>query len=111
MQTFYMITGRDVLYLYEKNGTNYNRQYIEGNPEFHYQVNNMKNDIEKLLKALMEEYNLDSILEITFVVIGNDDPIVTEAVDRALEGHISKQYDLSTIMPEIIKKCIRMKYH
>ena len=104
MQIFYMIIGRDVLYLYEKNGTNYNRQYIEGNPEFYYQLNNMRNNIERLLQVLTEEYNLDSTLEITFVVIENDDPVVTEAVDRALERHISKQYDLSAIMPEIIKK-------
>ena len=32
MQVFYMITGRDVLYLYEKDGMKYNRQYIQSNP-------------------------------------------------------------------------------
>lgn len=104
MQTFYMIIGKDALFLYEKNGTNYNRQYIEGNPEFHYQLNNIKKDMEKLLAVLTDEYNLDSQSELAFVVIGNGNSVVTEAITRALDGHISDKCGLDSIMPEIINK-------
>lgn len=104
MQTFYMIIGKDALYLYEKNGRNYNRQYIEGNPEFHYQLNNIKKDIEKLLEVLVEEYNLDNQSELTFVVVGNGNSVVTEVITKALDGHISDKRDMGFIMPEIIQK-------
>ena len=50
MQEFYVIVGREALYLYEKKGTAYSRQYIQGKPEFRYQVNQVKIDIERLVK-------------------------------------------------------------
>ncbi len=57
MQVFYMIIGRDALYIYENESAGYKRQYIEGNSEFHYQKNNIRNDLKKLLDILAEEYN------------------------------------------------------
>lgn len=104
MQTFYMIVGSDTLYLYEKNGKEYTRQYIDGNPEFHYQINNVKRDMKKMMNALVEEYNLENRSELSFLMIGNDKPQVTEAVGKALEGHIEKKYELNTIIYDIIKR-------
>lgn len=104
MQTFYMVIGRDMLYLYEKDGTVFNRQYIEGNPEFHYQINHLKGDMERLLDLLAEEYNLDSKDEITFCLIENEDPSVTKAFCKTLGGYTSRQYGLDVVMPEIIRK-------
>ncbi len=104
MQTLYMVICRDALYLYEKDGTGFKRQYIEGNPEFHYQTNHMKDDVKKLLDVLVEEYNLDGRSELTFCLIENEEPSVTKAVCRNLDGYISRQYSLDMIIPEIIRK-------
>lgn len=106
MQVFYMIIGRDALYIYENESAGYKRQYIEGNSEFHYQKNNIRNDLKKLLDILAEEYNLDSRSELTFSVIGDRDSIATQAVTSELEEYISKTYDLRELMPDIIKRMV-----
>lgn len=104
MQMFYMVIGKDALFLYEKEGIRYSRQYIEGNQEFHYQINTVKNDIKKLLAALVEEYNLNDDSEIAFTIIENSDSAVTEAVSNALDGHISNRHGLDSLISGIIKK-------
>lgn len=104
MQTFYIFIGRDSLYLYEEDDTGYNRQYIAGNPEFHYQTSRVKADVEKLLDALVEEYNLENRSELTFFLIGNEDSAVTEAVCKTLDGYISERYDFNLFIPGIIQK-------
>lgn len=115
MQIFYMITGRDVLYLYEKDGMKYNRQYIQGNPEYHYQIHTVKKDMEKLLKELAEDYNLDIDMdhvdiqkanntEMAFVMVENADPVLTEAVSRGLGGFLSQKYVLDSLISDIIRK-------
>ncbi len=102
MQTFFMFIGKDVLYLYEKIGKGYNRHYIEGNPEFHYQMNHIKKDVEKLINVLADEYNSDNESELLFCLIENSNPVVTEAICGALEGHISKRYSLNSVLPIVI---------
>lgn len=104
MQMFYVIIGRDKLYLYEKKGEEYSRQYIAGNPEFHYQINNVKQDVEKMMDILVEEYNLENRSELSFFLIGNSDPFITETVSRALEGYIAGLHELSRSLAEIIKR-------
>ncbi len=51
MQALYMIIGRNALFLYERDGAEYNRLFIEGNPEFRYQNNSVRKDIEDMLKC------------------------------------------------------------
>lgn len=104
MQMFYVIIGRDKLYLYEKNGEEYSRQYIAGYPEFHYQINNVKNDSGKMMDGLVEEYNLENRSELSFCLIGNKDPFITETVSTAFEEYIADRIDLCVIMSEIVKK-------
>ena len=104
MQIFYMITGREALYLYEKNGTNYIRQYIDGNPEFHYQISNAKSDIKKMRKALQEEFNLESDSEIKFAMIENANPVVTEVVTRELGAYLLQKYNLDSLVLDIVKR-------
>lgn len=104
MQIFYVIIGRNALYLYEKNGEEYNRQYVSGNPEFQYQTNSVKKDMDKMMDALVEEYNLENRSELSFFVIGSNDPLVTEVVSKALEGYITEKHDLNVLMLEVIKR-------
>lgn len=104
MQEFYVIVGREELYLYEKEGTEYNRQYIQGNSEFHYQINLAKNNVESLLRILADEYNLDNDSEMRFMLIENADTIVTEAVCKGFEEYLSKRCPLDVVMKNVIKR-------
>lgn len=104
MQIFYMFIGRDTLCLYEKTDKGYERQYIAGNPEFHYQISNAEKDIKKLLDMLVEEYNLEDRSELTFFLIENEDSSITETVCRAFDNNICKRVDLGSILPKTIKE-------
>lgn len=104
MQMIYMIVGREILYLYEKYEEKYRRQYIFGNPEFHYQINEAKKDIEKMMDALADEYNLENRSDLSFFVLTNGNESITQTVCEALEGYIAKKIDLDGFMSEIIKK-------
>ena len=106
MQEFYVIVGREALYLYEKKETAYSRQYIQGKPEFRYQVNQVKIDIERLVKLLADEYNLDNYSDMQFMLIENADAVVTEAVCRGFEGYLSKRCPRDAVMPVAMKKLI-----
>lgn len=109
MQEFYVIVGREQLYIYVKDGTKYERQYIKGKPEFCYQLNQAKSSMRELVKALMEEYNLDSEQEddqskIAFLLIEGVAPAITGAVCNGLEGYLSKRYPLNEIISKVMKK-------
>lgn len=68
MQKFFMIIGKNKLNVYSTNGGQWEKQYFEGNPEFEYEVNNARHDIEKMFELLVSEYNLDSKAELEFSV-------------------------------------------
>lgn len=108
MQALYMIIGRNALFLYERDGSEYNRLFIEGNPEFRYQNNSVRKDIEDMLKSVMEEYNLDSgsdhCSEIAFTVVANADAVVTKDAVETLGEYLSQIYKLDSLIPDIIKE-------
>ena len=62
MQTFYLLIGKSNLYVYEKKDNTYERLYIEGNPEYAYDLNSAKTSIEQLMDELVNEYNLDKLI-------------------------------------------------
>lgn len=104
MQEFYVIVGRELLYLYEKEGTKYSRQYIKGKPEFRYQLNQAKVDMERLINLLADEYNLDNNSDMQFTLIENVDKMVNEAIYRGLEGYLAKSCPLDAVMSDVVKK-------
>ncbi len=104
MQTFYMIIGGEALFLYTKEGASYQRQYIAANPEFPYQPSRVRDDVQKLLSILVEEYNLEDRSELTFSVVGGEDIVITETVCSVLDGNISDQYSLHSVISKIITK-------
>ena len=80
MQEFYIIIKKESLLVYEKKGNGYERIYLGGNPEYLYSLNNPSKSIEKFLALITEEYNLDSIAEVNFNIIDNEDKIVSNTV-------------------------------
>ena len=107
MQNFYMIIGKNELFLYEKNENGYVRQFIEGNSEYSYKLNNAKNDVDRLIKSLVNEYNMETSAEIEFVVIDNENTIYSETIEKALGEYVTKKNDLKQILTNIIKKLKR----
>ncbi|MGG7175289.1 hypothetical protein ACQPV1_18475 [Clostridium neonatale] len=107
MQNFYMIIGKNELFLYEKNENGYVRQFIEGNSEYSYKLNNAKNDVDRLIKSLVNEYNMETSAEIEFVVIDNENTIYSEIIEKALGEYVAKKNDLKQILTNIIKKLKR----
>lgn len=91
MQTFYMITGRSCLTLYEREGASYKRVYLNGNPEFQYDINHMQKYAEQLFSILSDQYSLSSDQEISLTVIDSEDSVVSEIVNRELGRHIVKK--------------------
>lgn len=109
MKTLYLLIGKDRLYLYEKNGNSFERLYIEGNSFYEYDINNAKNSLEKLMQYLVDEYNLDTKAEIDFVVIDNEDKIVSEVMRQAVGEYEKQKYDIECLIKNVSQKLSRDK--
>lgn len=109
MQKFYMITGKDKLFVYEKQGNDYIRQYIEGNAYYSYNLNNAKNDIEKLIESLVNEYNMETSAEIEFYVIDNENSVCSEVVEKALGDYIEEKYSINSVLINVIQNLRKEK--
>ena len=107
--TFYMIVGKEKLFLFDKAGPSCNRLYIEGNPDFLYDANQAEHDKKKdddkknLFITLIKEYNLDTHAELDFKVIYNEDPIRSQVMKDVLGEHVSGQYEILDIVHGIAK--------
>lgn len=107
MQTFYLVIEKSSLSLFSLN--NYERIPIEGNEQYTYDLNYSTNCINILLEILANEFNLDSIGEIDFIVINNEDKVISEVMNKALEKHIKKIYDIEKIVENLLYKLNRDK--
>ena len=107
MQTFYLLIGKSNLYVYEKKDNTYERLYIEGNPEYAYDLNSTKTSIEQLMDELVNEYNLDTKAEIDFIVVDNEDRIVSEVMQKVLGEYQSKVYEIDFLMKLVAGKLQR----
>lgn len=109
MQTFYVVIKKDCLSLYEKNGNSYEKVYLGGNPEYDYSVNNAKEYADRFLKMIVGEYNLDTIGEIDFVVIDNEDDIVSDAMIGVLDKSVKKRIPIMDLMSRALNSLGRDK--
>ena len=91
MQKFFMIIGKNKLNVYSTNGGQWEKQYFEGNPEFEYEVNNARHDIEKMFELLVSEYNLDSKAELEFSVLCNEDSVYNDVIERCMKDYICEK--------------------
>lgn len=103
MQTFYVVVKKRVLVVYEKKNNSFERVYIGGNPDYSYSVNCSKEHISRLINSLVEEYNLDSIGELDFVVIENEDSIISASVLGAFGQSISNVVKIEDLINKVSK--------
>lgn len=101
MQTFYVIIKKDYLSLYEKNGNVYEKVYLGGNPEYFYSVNNAKDYVNHLFEMIIEEYNLDTIGEIDFIVFDNEDVIISNAMLEAFGQSVKERISIEHFMMDV----------
>lgn len=107
MQTFYVVLEKEIISIFEKNHDSYEKVYIEGNPEYTYEINCAKACTDKLLSILVNVYNLDSAGEIDLVMIDNEDKVVSEVIDKALSKHIKEKIQIDDLICRISQKLDR----
>jgi hypothetical protein len=107
VQEFYIIIKKESLLVYEKKGNGYERIYLGGNPEYLYSLNNPSKSIEKFLALITEEYNLDSIAEVNFNIIDNEDKIVSNTVLEKFGVYVKTRIHVETLMIEILNSLAR----
>lgn len=101
MQNFYVVIKKDCLTLYEKNGNTFEKVYLGGNPEYAYSVNSAKEHTEKFMAMIQEEYNLDSVGEVEFVVIDNEDEIVSDVMLKAFGKSVKEKIEIDKLMLDV----------
>ena len=104
MQKFFMIIGKNKLNVYSTNGGQWEKQYFEGNPEFEYEVNNARHDIEKMFELLVSEYNLDSKAELEFSVLCDEDSVYNDVIERCIKEYICEKKELKQVLTELFQK-------
>jgi hypothetical protein len=104
-----MIIGKDKLYLYEKDNGAFERVYIEGNPEYSYNINSSKSHIERLMDYLKNEYNMDTTAKIDFVIIDNEDTVISNVLKNILHDYTKEKYSVDDLMIKIFQKLKRDK--
>lgn len=102
MQEFYIIIKKEFFSVYEKKENSYERIYLGGNPEYLYSVKNASKSIEKFFALIVEEYNLDSIAEVNFNIIDNEDKIVSNTVLESFGIYVKKCIHIETLMLKIL---------
>lgn len=109
MQTFYVVIKKDFLSIYEKNGSTYKKVYLGGNPEYSYSVNSAKDYVNLFFEKIKEEYNLDTIGEIDFIVIDNEDVIISNAMLGAFGQSVKKRISIDHLMADVLDSIGRDK--
>lgn len=104
MQIFYLVIEKSSLSLFQKNSSCFDRLYIEGNAEYTYDLNSITENINRLLEILVNEFNLDSIGEIEFIIIDNENKLISEVMNKVLQNYIKKKYEIEKIMIHISSK-------
>ncbi len=109
MQTFYIVLEKNSMSIFEKDNGSFERLYLEGNPEYPYDINSAKECTEKLFSMLVNEYNLDSISEIDLVLINNENTVVSEVMNKVLDNHIKEKIQIEDMIKNISQKLCRDK--
>ena len=104
MQTFYVIIKKECLSVYENNGSSYEKVYLGGNPEYTYCVNSAKDYVKRFFEIIIEEYNLDTIGEIDFIVIDNEDELISDVMLNAFGEQVKKRIEIEHLMLEILER-------
>lgn len=112
---FLVLLSRDRIKLFDIDN-NYEAQFIDGVSELEYDLNRAKDSIERIIKELAVEYNLEAIekkdekagkasefyKEIKLYVLDSSDSAVNKIVRGILDEYIQKEYSVNNVLLDII---------
>lgn len=115
MKKFYLIIGKDKFLVYHKNKNAFELESIDGNLYVKYDIHRINSDMQNLLEALQNAYNLETMEELKFVVMPNSDPLRNSIIEKALSGeteqasYIYSKYELKDILLKAIQRLSKDK--
>lgn len=104
---FFLVIGRNALYVYEKNGQKFERQFIEGSENVSINPNNIVESVNSFMEILANEKNLGTIAKLEFDVLESEEGKYNTGAVMALEKHIANRYSLCDVLKTVIKKLLR----
>ena len=72
MQKICILIEREKLFAFKEDGGKYYTQFIQGNESFDYSLSTLRNDFERFIEELKNEFNYDSA-DFSFIVVLNYD--------------------------------------
>lgn len=106
---FFVIIGKENLFVFEKNGNQYIKQFIEGSPFYPYDVNSVDENINAFLDDLANEKNLGTKAKLEFDVLENEDMIRTNSVMRVMGEYVTERFSIPDTIRKVIKKLSKDK--
>ena len=108
MQKICILIEREKLFAFKEDGGKYYTQFIQGNESFDYSLSTLRNDFERFIEELKNEFNYDSA-DFSFIVVLNYDSyrnsiIRSEILGERINANIEKEIDIYSLMEEIVKK-------
>lgn len=101
---FFLIIEKNSLCIYENNNGKYEKQFIEGNDHYPYNLEQIQEDIGLFLDILADEKNLGTKAKLGFDVLENKDLVVTNSVMEVLGEYTEERYRLEDTIMKILEK-------
>ena len=106
---FFVIIGKESLYVYEKVGNKFEKQFIEGSYCYPYDINNGDEEIDTFMDALANEKNLGTKAKLQFDILESEDQIHTNYVLKSMDQYICEKYELADTIFMLLKKLLKDK--
>lgn len=91
----YMFITKDAFYVYSLKNGRLASEFIDGNPFLRYSLRTAEADVNNLIEALADKYNLNSTKDVDFTMIENSDPVRNTKVAKALGGQLKAAVKLN----------------
>ena len=101
---FYMIIGKNKLYVYRLKNEKLEPEFIDGNSFCNYAAQGITGSVSELLSSLADVNNLDGIDDVEVSVVLNTDRVRNVNALKALDGHILQEIPLEDILVRVIKR-------
>lgn len=106
---FFLIIEKNTLCIYENNNGKYEKQFIEGNDHYPYDLEQVQEDIGSFLDILADEKNLGTKAKLSFDVLENENQIRTNGVMEVLGPYTEERYRLNDTVMKILRKLSKDK--
>ncbi len=101
---FFMIIGKELLYICRERNGALEPVYIHGNQYQQYNPysNTIKDDIRKILEAVADQHNLDAADGIDISLVENADRVRNENIKKALSGNLKRTIPLNDVLLRLV---------